>query len=425
VGIRYGEAIDFRPPEKNPLGLAIDLGTTSIAVYLVDMETGRTLASEGMMNPQRAYGDDVMSRISYAMSNGGGRLRQVVIEGLNDLIGKLCPEPECIMDVTLAGNTVMHHLFLGLPVKQLGLAPYLPVLKTSLDVKARDVGLHIAPGSYVYMLPNVAGFIGSDHIAMILATRIHETDKTVIALDIGTNTEIVLVHRGKTKSVSCASGPAFEGGHIKYGIGAISGAIERVTIRNSDVEFQTVDGDDPIGICGSGVLDTVAELCRLGFISRKGQLQSAPGVRQCGSMAEFLLVSAEKSGTQKDITITQKDIHEVQLAKAAIRTGIDMLLDEMEIGWKEVEEVIITGGFGASINPESALAINMFPPLRREQFNVVKNAAGMGSKLTLISKSERAQAEKIGRKISNLELMAHPHFNKRFAQSMYFSTHIT
>jgi uncharacterized 2Fe-2S/4Fe-4S cluster protein (DUF4445 family) len=420
VCVRNDEVIDFQTPDKAPLGLAVDLGTTKIAAYLVDLLTGKTLALEGITNPQRVYGEDVMSRISHAMKDGATGLRQVVIEGLNELMSRLCPEPENIMEVTLVGNTAMHHLLLELSVKQLGLAPYIPAVKTSLDVKARDLGLSISPGGYVHTLPNVAGFIGSDHVAMILATRIHETDKTVVGVDIGTNTEIVLRHSGKMKSTSCASGPAFEGGHVTHGMGVGSGAIESVKMKDAAVEMQIINGVPPIGICGSGMLDTVAELCRTGLINRQGLLESGPAVRQVGTTREFVLVPGERSGTDKDITITQKDIHEIQLAKAAIRTGIDTLLDEMGITWEAVEEIIISGGFGASINPASAIAIGMFPPFMREQFTLAENAAGAGCKLCLISKSERAKAEEIAGHISYLELMTHPGFNTQFARAMYF-----
>ena len=191
------------------------------------------------------------------------------------------------------------------------------------------------PAAYVHVLPNVGGFIGGDHVAMILATGIHATDRTVLGLDIGTNTEIVLAHRGKLTSTSCASGPAFEGGHITHGIDAKPGAIERLRIINADrVEFQTIDNLPPLGLCGSGILDAVAELCRTGIINRQGKLESVPGVGQAGTKREFLLVPAEQTGTGKDITLTQQDIHEVQLAKAAIRTGIDLLLEEVGIDWE-------------------------------------------------------------------------------------------
>ncbi len=420
VSVRGEEIVDVRPLDRGPLGLAVDLGTTKIAAHLVDMETGDTLAAEGIMNPQIAYGEDVISRISYTMESGGGKLRQVVIEGLNELIKKLCPEPERIVEATLVGNTAMHHLFLGLPVRQLGLAPYLPAVKASLDVKARDLGLCIAPGAYVHLLPNVAGFIGADHVAMILATGIYKTDKTVVGLDIGTNTEVVLTHGGEMRTTSCASGPAFEARHIKHGMLAASGAVEKVKILDSAVEFQTVNGAPPIGLCGSGIVDALAELHRIGLINRRGRLGDGPGIRQVGNTREFVLVSGEGSKTGQDITITQKDISEIQLAKAAIRTGIEALLDEAEIAWEQVEKVILAGAFGTYIDPASAIGIGMFPALPLERFKQVGNAAGMGAKLALISKLQRTNAGEIARRVRYLELMTHPNFPMQFAHAMYF-----
>ena len=421
VSIREKEIISVRPPGKVPLGLAVDLGTTKIAGYLINLETGRTVAAEGMVNPQRAYGEDVISRIAYAMEKGGSVLKEVVVRGLNELIRKLCPETDSIVEVTLVGNTAMHHLFLELPVRQLGLAPYQPSIWESPDVKARDLGLNAAAGAYVHFLPNVDGFIGGDHVAMILATGLYIKDKTVMGLDIGTNTEIVLAHRGELTSTSCASGPAFEGGHITHGMGAARGAIEKVEIRGVDlVEFHTIDNVPPLGLCGSGILDAVAELCRIGVINRQGRLEGVSGVRQDGTTREFILIPGEKTGAGKDITITQKDINEIQLAKAAIRTGINTLIETVGISWEEVEDVIITGGFGSAINPASALAIGMFPPFKSEQFKLRENAAGAGSQLCLISKSQRAKAREIARQIRYLDLMTHSQFHTRFASAMFF-----
>jgi len=420
VSIRNGEAVDVRPLNKSPFGLAVDLGTTKIAAYLIDLEDGNTLASDGIENPQIAFGEDVITRISYAMEHGGITLQQAVIEGLNQLIAKLCPEPERIVEITLVGNTAMNHLFLGLPVKQLGVAPYLPAVQGSLDVKARDIGLNTAPGAYVHLLPNVAGFIGADHTAMILATGIYKTDKTVLGLDIGTNTEVVLAHQGKLMSTSCASGPAFEGGHISCGMRAVRGAIEKLEIQESQVIVQTLQDAPPIGLCGSGVLDAVAGLCRTGAVNKLGRLGNGPGVREHGSAREFVLVSADKSGTGRDITLTQKDISEVQLAKAAVRTGIEALLSEMHISWQEVEEIIIAGGFGTAINPASAITIGMFPPLPLERFREAGNAAGTGARLALISRPQREKAEEIARTISYLELMARPDFSIQFSRALFF-----
>jgi uncharacterized 2Fe-2S/4Fe-4S cluster protein (DUF4445 family) len=256
---------------------------------------------------------------------------------------------------------------------------------------------------------------------MILAACLSTKDKTVMGLDIGTNTEIVLSHKGELTSTSCASGPAFEGGHITHGMGAARGAIDKVEIRDVNlVEFHTIDDVPPLGLCGSGILDAVAELCRKGIINKKGRLEGVAGVSQKGNTREFLLIHGEQTGTGKDITITQQDIKEIQLAKAAIRTGIDTLIEKVGISWNEIEEVIITGGFGSALNPASALVIGMFPPFKREQCAFMGNAAGTGSKLCLISKLQRTKAMAIAKQIHYLELMHHPTFHTLFANAMFF-----
>ncbi|MDY7040682.1 MAG: ASKHA domain-containing protein [Chloroflexota bacterium] len=419
VAVRDQEVVDVRSPYQGPLGLAIDLGTTKVAAYLVDMETGQTVAADGAMNHQIAYGEDVMSRIACAMQGKGEMLRRAITEGINDLIERLCPESERIVEVSLVGNTAMHHLFLGLPVQQLGRAPYLPAVSAPLDVKARDLGLHVAPGAYVHLLPNVAGFIGSDHVAMILATGIDRTEKTVLGLDIGTNTEVVLARHGELMSCSTASGPAFEGAHIKHGMRAASGAIEKVRLNDSEVEVQTIDDAPAIGLCGSGVLDAISELHRVGLLNRRGRLHDGPGVRCIDGKREFVLVSGEHSGGGHGITLTERDVGEIQLAKAAIRTGLEALLREMGLRCEEVDEVIIAGAFGTYINVASAVAIGMLPPLPLERFQQVGNAAGVGSKLALVSRSHRAMAMEISRRVRYLELMTQPDFASQFARAMY------
>jgi uncharacterized 2Fe-2S/4Fe-4S cluster protein (DUF4445 family) len=419
ASIRDGEIISVRPRDQGPLGAAVDLGTTRITMYLIDMLTGMPCAVDGMVNPQITFGEDVMSRIAFAMQHGAAELRKVVIEGLNQLIQRMCPAPHRIIEMVIAGNTAMHHLILDLPVKQLGTAPYVPALCAPLDVKARDLGLDIAPGGYVHLVPNVAGFIGGDHVAMILATGIHTTPRTVLGIDIGTNTEIVLAHAGKLFSNSCASGPAFEGGHITCGMRAATGAIEKVTIRDTMVAFETIGGMPPIGLCGSGILDAVAELFRCGIITKQGRMLDAPGVRARGKKKEFVLVPMEKSCTEKDITITQQDIHEIQLAKAAIRTGIEALLSVVKIGIDAIEEVIVAGGFGTRINPASGIALGMFPPFQLDQFKHMGNAAGLGAMCILISRSQRTLAAETAQRIQYLELMTHPGFHKQFANALY------
>ena len=266
IGLRNREVIWVGKEGDELYGIAVDLGTTKIAAYLIELKTGRTLASVGSLNRQVAYGEDIITRIGYAIENGCEKLSQVVTDNLNQLIHQLCIESNVsnddIVEAVIVGNTAMHHLFLGLPVRQLGLAPYVPAVSSPLDVKARDVGLQIAPGGYIHLLPNIAGFVGADHVAMLLATEIYHAEKTVLGLDIGTNTEISLIADGNLISCSCASGPAFEGAHIKDGMRAAGGAIERVGINNSSVDIQTINNEPPIGLCGSGILDAVAQLLK-------------------------------------------------------------------------------------------------------------------------------------------------------------------
>lgn len=420
VSVWDHEIIAVQPTGGPYLGVAIDLGTTKIAAYLVDLKTGKTLASGGVMNPQIAYGEDVMSRIAYAMEGGSERLSGVVITALNGLVERLCDRsgfrPEMIMEVTLVGNTAMHHLLLGLPVTQLGTAPYVPAVGDSLDVKARDLGLRVAAGAYVHILPIIAGFVGADHVAMILAAGLHQTDKTVLALDIGTNTEVALVRDGQLTTCSTASGPAFEGAHISDGMRAASGAIERVQISGSTVRIWTIEDAPPIGICGSGILDAIAALRRAEALDRSGRLQpNHPLVEKSDS--GLIVVLAQRDG--RGIVVTQRDIREIQLAKAAIRAGINILLKEAGIDYSALEEVIVAGAFGMYIDPESAICIGMFPPLPLDRFKQVGNAAGAGAKLALISRSQRSLADELAREACYLELMTHPDFVDQFAQAMY------
>ena len=415
---RDGEVIDVRPRGWRMLGMAIDLGTTKIAAYLVDLNTGESLASLGAINPQIAYGEDVMSRITHATKGHSRELSETVIRTINQLITETCDNPEEVTEISLAGNTAMHHLLLGLPVRQLGRAPYLPTVRRSLDIKARDLGLLAAHGAYVHLLPNVAGFIGGDHIAMLLATGLYETGKTAIAIDIGTNTEISLVTRDTISSLSCASGPAFEGTGIKHGMRAISGAIEGVEIGNDGNYLKVIGQVSPVGICGSGILDAVYQLRKHGIIDQRGRLQDHPLVRQGPDGHEFTLASGNTSGTGQDIVITQRDIGAIQLAKAAIRTGINVLLGETDTKQNEIDEVTIAGAFGSYIDVASATGIGMFPSLPLARFQQVGNAAGLGAKLTLISKRNRTTAAEIASRIRYVELTTHPKFKHEFSLSL-------
>lgn len=287
--LRDGEVVGVTPAQAGPLGLAVDLGSTKIAGYLMDLGNGQGVAAEGMMNPQISYGEDIVSRLTYAMKSPAGRdtMQAVVVEALNRLAEELCAAARAsadqVVEAVIVGNTAMHHLLLGLPVRQLALAPFVPAASGVLDVKARDIGLRLAPGAYVHLPPNIAGYVGSDHVAMLLATADEWAGHHALALDIGTNTEISLITPGgNITSLSCASGPAFEGYHIKDGTRATPGAIERVRVTADAVHYQTIGGGPPAGICGSGILDAVAQLYLAGVVGGNGRLQAGahPQVRQ-------------------------------------------------------------------------------------------------------------------------------------------------
>lgn len=418
--IRDDEVIGITIPAEDLYGISIDIGTTKLAVYLVDLHSGQTIAIQGAMNPQIAYGEDVMSRISYAMENGVEQLRNCLMNTLNQIIHDLTGSPEKVVDVTVVGNTAMHHLFIGLPVKQLGRAPYLPSIVQSLDVKARDLGLNVAQGAYIHLLPNVAGFVGADHVAMILATEIYKTSKNTIGIDIGTNTEVAISVNGDLASLSCASGSAFEGAGIKHGMRAGNGAIEKVNIKNNRIDLKVIGNVPPTGICGSGILDTISQLYQQRIIDQRGRLQDHDLVRKLKDGREFILASKKHAGIENDIVVTQRDINEIQLAKAAIRTGINILLKEYSINEDEIEKVMIAGAFGTRINVESAIIIGMFPSIPLNRFTQVGNAAGVGAKLALISKAHRSIAGTIARGVRYIELTTHPKFTREFSHALKF-----
>ena len=429
ASVRGDEVVAVSPWPSRQLGLAVDIGTTKIAGYLLDLDTGETLAARGIMNPQIASGEDVISRIAGVQESpsAGAKLQRLVVNSLSQLMVDLCAEIEAeadeILAIVVVGNTAMHHLLLRLPVAQLALSPFLPAISEALDIKARDLGLRIAPGAYVHLLPNIAGFVGADHVAMLLATGVWQTSVVTLALDIGTNTEVALVSDGKIASVSCASGPAFEGAHIKDGMRAAPGAIERLRLVGNTVEYQTIGGAPPVGLCGSGILDAVAQLYLAGVLNARGRMGDHPRVRGVKGQREFVLVSegemaewgwqAGQEG-RPAITITQHDVRELQLAKGAIRTGIQVLLEATGRAAPEIEQVIIAGAFGSYIDVDSAIAIGMFPPLPPGCFRQVGNAAGMGAKLALISQNQRVAAQRIANRVRYIELTTAPHFTQTF-----------
>jgi uncharacterized 2Fe-2S/4Fe-4S cluster protein (DUF4445 family) len=426
VVVRGSSVIACHPAGKTPLGLAVDLGTTKLAAYLLDLSSGATLQSGGAMNPQIAFGEDVMSRLNHAMTEpqGGKKLQEVVVEAINGLAADLCAREGRsaveIADAAVVGNTAMHHLFLGLPVRQLGLAPYVPAESAALDIPAVQVGLQICPGAFIHLLPNIAGFVGADHVSMLLGSGMLDRQGVVLGLDIGTNTEISLLTNGHHYSCSTASGPAFEGAHIRHGMRAADGAIERVLIRDGKARLQVIGGQPALGLCGSGILDLVAQLRREKIIDPRGSFPTGKEdshVRKGEDGREFvLLTSTENNG--REITFSRKDINEIQLAKGAMRAGQEILLKKAGLRAGDVETVIIAGAFGTYLDVQSGIDIGMFPPIPRERFIQVGNAAGTGARMALLSTRVRQQAVDVARNVQYVELTAEKDFSSIFARSL-------
>ena len=425
--LHQNEVIAILPAKSGIFGISVDIGTTKLAVYLVDLLIGKVLQKVGEMNPQIAYGEDIVSRISYTIQKPKGReiLQTALTDVLNKEISEVCKvsgiEPWQIVDAVIVGNTAMHHLLVGLPVEQLVFAPYVPAVNEALDIRASAIGIGLAPGAYIHLLPNIAGYVGADHSAVILSTEIWKTDKTVLVIDIGTNTEISLVSNRRLLSCSCASGPAFEGAHITNGMRAASGAIERIQITSGEVKVFTINDQAPIGICGSGILDIVAEMKTTNLMDEKGALQEGrPNIRKNPTdVLEFLVVPAIATGHGRDIVVSRRDVNEIQLAKAAIRAGQEILLKKAGISDGDIDEIIIAGAFGTYINVPNAIKVGMFPNIPLERFHQIGNAAGMGAVQALISTNHRQLIKDVIKNVNYVELTTYEDFQKEFVQAMY------
>jgi len=411
--------------------VAVDIGTTKVVAYLLDLNTGKVLDSESMPNPQIPYGEDVMSRITYSSREQGGleNLQSVILEGLNSLISSLCEgagmEEADILEVLVVGNTAMHHLFFGIPAKHLATAPYAPVVRSSMTVNAEDLRVRAYPSAKVSALPNIAGFVGADAVSDLLASGLYRDSGFGMMIDIGTNTEIIAGNKDRLMSCSCASGPAFEGAHIRHGMRASSGAIERVWIDPStrDVRYRTVDDSAARGICGSGIVDAVAEMFKAGIVDHAGKLRtdgSDARVRKAeNGSAEFVLAEASESANGKDITVAQHDVEEIQLAKAAIFTGVSVLMGKFGVSGDEITTLYAAGAFGTYVDAGSAIAIGMYPDIPTPRIKFIGNAAGAGARMALKSVSMRSLAERLSKKVEYVELAAEPNFQKEFAKAMF------
>ena len=363
-----------------------------------------------------------MTRLGYAMQGGAQAetLFHLTIDAINQTTEEMCEHldisPDEIADGCFVGNTAMHHFFLNLPIGSLAVSPFVPVTTDPIYSSARALGITAMPGAAVYAPPVTAGFVGSDHLAFLLAARFGEDQRVRLGIDIGTNTEIALQAGGRIVCVSTASGPAFEGAHIKHGMRAAPGAIEHVQInKNGNVEIQVIGSQPPIGICGSGILDAVAQMREQNILNHRGRMnKTAPGVQLTADGKPEMLLSASK----KSITLSQNDVDQILLAKGAIRAGIDILLDYLKVDASEIDEIIIAGAFGSYMLPQHAIGIGMLPRVPLDRIQTIGNAAGTGARMMLASTLSRIRAEELADQIEYLELTVYPDFDLFYARGI-------
>ncbi|MEN9933453.1 MAG: hypothetical protein RLZZ387_32 [Chloroflexota bacterium] len=476
------EVIDVQPGYHEGLyGLAVDVGSTTVAAHLCDLRTGAVLATEAMMNPQTSFGEDLMSRVSYAMLHDDGlrAMHEAIVKSLNRLAG-LCAHAaglraRDIHELVVVGNTVMHHILLGLDPQELGGAPFTLATHAPLDIKARDLGLKLHPGANVHCLALEAGHVGSDNVAVLLAEAPHQQDEIALVIDVGTNAEILLGNRERLLSCSSPTGPAFEGAQIAHGQRAAPGAIERVRVDRATglPRFRVIGRDawsdelpagelQATGICGSGIIEAVAELFAAWIISHDGRFvlpdqgrvadeggaadqgpttkgQGAPAppdtseadvgnpssvvggpssrLRWDGPRAEYVLATADQSATGREITVTQDDVRNIQLAKAALYAGCKLLMRRR--GVERVDRIVLAGAFGSYIDPLRAMVLGLYPDCDPARVTAVGNAAGDGARIALLSRARRAEAAEAARRVEYVETAVDPEFQAEFVAAMH------
>jgi uncharacterized 2Fe-2S/4Fe-4S cluster protein (DUF4445 family) len=452
------EVIDVRAGYHEGLyGLAVDVGSTTVAAHLCDLHTGAVLATEAMMNPQVTFGEDLMSRVSYVMMHDDGlqKMHAAIIAGLNKLAGLAAHaaglRARDIHELVVVGNTVMHHILLGLDPTDLGGAPFTLASHAPIDIKARELGLKLHPGANVHFMPLEAGHVGSDNVGVLVAEAPDQQDAIMLVIDVGTNAEILLGNRERLLSCSSPTGPAFEGAQIAHGQRAAPGAIERVRIdRATGVPRFKVIGKDAwsdalppdeigaTGICGSGIIEAVAELFMAGMLRADGRF--APGVgsweledggsspnpqlptpnsrlRWNGAKAEYILATADQTATGREIVVTQDDVRNIQLAKGALYAGCKLLMRRR--GVAQVDKIVLAGAFGNYIDPLHGMVLGLFPDCALDQVYAVGNAAGDGARIVLLSKARRAEAVLAARRVEYVETAIDPAFQDEFVGAMH------
>ena len=432
------EIIDCEPGntiDKN-FGIAFDIGTTTIVGYLINLNDGKINAISSKLNPQTAFGEDVISRINYAKENKNGlqELNEVVLNALNDIIIKTCSiagiQQSQIYEATIVGNTVMHHIFLGLNPVNVGLSPYIPVIQKDLNVKSKTLNLKISEFGNIYIAPIIAGFVGADTIGVMLSSLIEEESELTLALDIGTNGELVIGNKDILATGSCAAGSALEGAHITHGMRAAAGAIDSVKIDPStyEIRYTTIKNKNPRGICGSGLIDLVAEMLRSKILTRSGnfnsQLTDSGLIVSHNNKKEFIIVQKDDSDINQAITISQDDIRQVQMAKGAFYSGMRIIMNHLNELTTEkkytVEQIFLAGAFGNYIDKNNAKFIGMIPDLPSDKIFQIGNAAGIGSQYLLLNKNLRKKTLKLLKQTQYVEIGAKKEFQREFAEAMYF-----
>lgn len=429
-------AVEAGDTRNKNYGFIIDIGTTTVAIYLVDMNKGTTIDVQGLANPQRIHGSDVLSRITAASAPEGlKKLQKLIVNGISETMRKVCERnsipAQHIYDIAVVGNTTMSHLFLGVDPANLAMAPFVPGYRPSFAVKAARLGLPMQQEAYVHILANISGYVGSDTLGVAMAVKPWEQKGISLGVDIGTNGEIILGCKDWMLACSAAAGPAFEGAHIEQGMRAGEGAIEKVELKDGKVTIGVIGKSAPQGICGSGLIDVVAELLRTGLLTYRGTFITeqdtafnqplASRIRMGkNGIREFVIAYAGEYGNSLDIIITQKDIRELQLAKAAIAAGIEVLLKEAGLNSSNVDRLYLAGAFGNYLDREKAVGIGLFPGISVEKIIPVGNAAAEGAGMCLVSAAQRKLSDNIAQRIKPVELSTHPAFKDLWIRSMLF-----
>lgn len=415
------------PKEGEGYGLAVDIGTSKIVVHLVDLHTGKTVAEATAENPQVFVGEDIIARMTYALREREGlaELKRLVVDAVNNLAAAVTSSrgvsASDVLAAVLVGNTVMHHLALGIDVRGLAASPFVPAVQGTVDVPASLIGLRY--GRRALFPPVIAGYVGSDAVADLVATGMHEEREPAMLLDIGTNTEVILNTGEELLACSAPSGPAFEGGHLRFGMKAAVGAVDRVEIGGGGVRYSVIGGTKPLGLCGSAYIDFAAEALRAGLLDSRGFFKrglSDARLRRGEAGYEYVVVPADESASGHDITVSERDLSELRLAKAAVYAASMVLLEEAGLGPEDLRRVYVAGSFGYGLSVENAIRIGLLPPVDPSVVLQVGNTAVEGARLMLVSENALEEAERIATSTRYVELTAAESFPRHFRRGLRF-----